>query len=316
MKTILFSLLCLIAHNLFGQAAGNAIYSQNRSYLDDGRKTATIPGIISPEFISDSTIELKVRTLYNAKPDSYVVILGVSQVGLSVDSCHRLLNDRLNGLLNRLAALGIARNQTHVDFVSQIPVFEYAVEKKLFSKSYNEVPKGFDLKKNLHIAYKTNSQLDALLIEAARFEIYDVVKVDYVIDNTQRIYDTLRTAAVNLIKKKTEDLTKVNVRFNSLFQTVAEEMNCTFPIDRYKSYSAFANASLSAMKKGDPKTGELYPAQKPVTVYYDALPYNIQEIVINPKVVEPVPQFSYTLAVRYTFRKEIPKPAAFATGLK
>ena len=63
----------------------------------------------------------------------------------------------------------------------------------------------FELKKNIHVRYTDNKIVDALLIEAAKKEIYDIVKVDYIVKDNDEVYDTLRRASVDLMNKKLKE---------------------------------------------------------------------------------------------------------------
>jgi uncharacterized protein YggE len=317
-RILTFSLILLAAQDLSAQAAGNAIYAAPAAEMDYSAPKAKYressqsyyqPPVYplateaNSVILNDSVIEIGIKGLMNVKADSYVAIFGVSQVSENIDSCNRLINERISSLTNRLQALGINKSDIYVDFVSQVPVFEYEVEKKLFSKKYNEIPKGFELKKNIHIAYKKGDALDDILLAAAKNEIYDVIKVDYIINNVEAVYDTLRSASIRSMNHKTEDLKKLGVKFNSKFTVVGEDSRCYYPIERYKSYTAFSNVSLSSIKKSA-NTSNVYQAPKTLSIYYDKLSYGNFEIVINPKVVEPCAQFTYSLKMRYTFKTE------------
>ncbi|HXC05676.1 MAG TPA: SIMPL domain-containing protein [Bacteroidia bacterium] len=316
---ILFLTISGIQHCM-AQAAGNSIYAapaaSTESMTDysykssESRRYSQPPPVYYPSagdanavVINDSVIEMGMKSLMNVKADSYVAIFGVSQVAETIDSCNRLMNERISGFVSRLVALGIDKNDIYVDFVSQVPVFEYEVEKKLFSKKYNEIPKGFELKKNVHVAYKKNDGLDEMLMAAAKNEIYDLVKVDYIINNVQAVYDTLRSQSVRALNRKMEDMKKLGIHLNAKFEVVAEDEKCFYPIDRYRSYTAFNNVSLPAIKKTATSAG--YQSPKTLSLYYDKLPYGNYEIVINPRVVEPNAQFTYNLRLRYTFKTEI-----------
>ncbi len=75
----------------------------------------------------------------------------------------------------------------YVDMVNFFPKYEYDVSKKLFSKkTYTEIPKGFELQKNIHIRYTAPALLDRIVTAAARQEIYDIVKVDYFVKDPQK----------------------------------------------------------------------------------------------------------------------------------
>ncbi len=318
LRTTLFLLtvFCsLFTVHCYGQAAGNSILndadysppapmnaykSAERGYYSSGRGESFPVAVCS----NDSTIILDATVLMNIKADSYVAIFGVTQVASTLDSCNELMNNRLTSFIDNLEKLGINKSEIFTDLVSQIPMFTYEVEKKIFSKTYNEVPAGFELRKNVHIHYSDSRILDKILVEGAKNEIYDIVKVDYFINNMEAIYDTLRKTALSILNKKTDLYTKAGVQFNTaMYHVVAEDINSSYPIERYKSYSAFSNASLNYQRKKSLGSITYNQATKPTTVYYNKLAYNSYDTVINPVVIEPVVQFSCSVKMKYVLKK-------------
>jgi len=304
----------------FGQAAGNYYYNQeykkkgysglmnsdetqysNGNYNNRAtyqQQTQTYyPTVTS----SDTSFYVEANVMMNTKADEYVIILGTMQIAETVESCHQLINKRIDNFINSLSNLGIKREQVYIDFISQFPIFEVEVEKKLFSKDYNEIPKGFEVKKNIHLKYKDPAIVEKLLVEAAKNEIYDIVKVDYVINNMEAINDSLRNSCVNIINRKVKEFKKLGVKFESnIYQTVTNNISSIYPIERYASFKEFdAN-------HGDPtKPGNKITARGDVpSLYYNKLPYNSYDLVINPAVVEPVVQFTCNVKVKYVLKKQ------------
>lgn len=296
-KILLVSFLSLfsfaICPQLYGQAAGNAVYSNTTPY----NANVQMPRIT---FLSDTVMLLSADVLMNVPANSYTLIIGASQVAENLEQCNTLLNERLAQLTQGVKRLGIDDKNVNIDFISQVPVFEYDIEKKLFSKTYNEVPRGFELKKNVHINYARSEQLDDILTIAAQSEIYDIVKVDYVVDNIEAVYDSLRVVAVRVITKKAESYRKLGIKFDrNDYQLVAEDSRSSYPSERYKTYTAYNPPSLSAVKKGT-----VVNAPKSQTIYYDKIPNNDFDAVINSKVIEPVAQFMYSVQVKYVLKKQ------------
>ena len=311
------------------QVAGNAIQSQKKSpryyennAANDIRYAQTANFSNSLDFVGDTAITLNAKVLMNVLADSYVVLLGTAHV----EACHALIDKRINGFLDALQKAGIPSKNCYIDFVSQVPAFEYEVEKKLFSTTYNEVPKGFEIKKNVHVAYNDHKLLNLILTEAAKYEIYDIIKVDVVVDNIEAINDSLRqkavrlhhkkasdyrklvefklnslgVEAVRLLHKKANDYRKLGIKFDATrYQTIAEKIGSVYPVEQYDSYTAFVNPSLSSVKKGGYNVDN---APKNQTIYYNKLPYNEFDAVINPQVIEPVAQFYCHIQTRYVLK--------------
>lgn len=298
---VLFSLTFLESH---AQTYGNAKAYGNQDY--NRSNTVYQPTVVenpksSVQLLNDSTFTVGADILMNVRANAYVAILGLVQSGKTVKECNELMESRLQGLMKDLTDNGFRKEDMFVDFVTQVPTYEFEIEKKIFSKTANEVPVGFELKKNIHIRYNQNHLLDKIMLFAANYEIYDLVKVDYHIQNMEAVYDTLRSKAVGLIKKKVAQFTELNIQFkpeNLKYQTMGEDLHSTYPEERYNSYTAFSNTGL---KKNFKNKAEL---EKQVTFYYNKVNYNHYDSVIHPVIVEPVIQFSYSLKVKYSLKRK------------
>ncbi|PLX02935.1 MAG: hypothetical protein C0594_11410 [Marinilabiliales bacterium] len=251
---------------------------------------------------ADTVIEIQARILMNVKADAFHAIFGVSQVCDSIESGHELINQRIEHFTKALLKLGIKKEDIHIDFISQVPVFEYAAGSKLFSKTYNEIPKGFELKKNIHLTYYNDEIADKILIAAAKNEIYDIIKVDHIVSDLNSVYSTMRDTAIYLLNSKVDDFKKLGLTFIPQYHTIAESIYSSYPIERYERYGTFNYASLSAIEK---KTDNPYKASnQSSSLFYNKINYNTYELVINPVTKGPVVQFTYTLKMQYALKKQ------------
>ncbi len=296
--------------NASAQVRGNSSYErQTKSYKGDynesGRayqqtaNTNVSTASASGNFRNDSTFEIEADLMYNSKADSYVAVLSLTQNSSTLDSTYLLLNQRIDKCLQKLGDV-VDKKEVYVDFISLVPTFEYVTEKKVFSKSTSiEVPSGYELSKTIHLPYNKPEQLEKIMAAAAAGEIYDLVKVDYIVNNMTNIYDSLRKDGIDLILKKKADYERLGIKFNAKFTIVADDITSTYPIERYKSASAYSSSGTNY-----DKLKKTYTASKKHTAYYyDRINYNEMDEVVNPNVVEPVVQFMYNIKVRYTLGK-------------
>jgi uncharacterized protein YggE len=233
------------------------------------------------------------------KADSYMAIFNLTQVGASAKEADELLNARISSFIKATGTLGIQESDIHIDMIYLIPIFEYETEKRLFSKTYNEVPKGFEMQKNLHIRFKKSDLVDDLVTIAASNEIYDLVSIEYFVKDAKAIYDTLRTQAIDFIAKNAAKFKKLGLLLDGEFRVVAENSAVTYPEEQYSDYESFVSQSLDAAKNK-----AVTSMRKPKTVAYNKLSYADFDIVINPEFLEPVAQFTYKIQVKYTLHDE------------
>ena len=249
---------------------------------------------------------LDIKGLMNAKADSYLAIFNVIQLGETAAEAEKLISDRIGAFLNAAREMGVQEAQIHIDMVSFVPVYEYEVEKKLFSKSYNEIPKGFEMQKNVHILFEDSKVLDRLVTAAAQQEIYDLIKVDYFVEDNEGNINQLREACVAQVKARLKAYGELGMSVDSVFRIAGEASRVFYPIERYRTYESFSSPSIQALSK----KGDVSQAPKPKTMYYEMLPYNDYDIILNPSMLEPAVQYSFNLKVQYFLEppvREIPK---------
>jgi uncharacterized protein YggE len=251
--------------------------------------------------VSENVIEISINALANENADAYTAIFSIIQVGETADETNNLINQRIDGFKREMASLGIPDSNIYVDMVNFLPKYEYDVTKKIFSrKTYTEVPKGFELQKNIHIRYTQPEVLEKIVTAAARQEIYDIVKVDYFVRDPQQVYSLLRGATFDYVKKIEKQYKDIGIQLDSAYRIAAENAWVAYPINRYESYQVFSSSKLDT--EANVKT-----ASKPVSRFYNAVPANDYDIVVNPEILEPAVQFSYNLLVRFTLPERQPK---------
>ena len=308
---VLSFLFLFSALHLSAQRSSNQLqFKQNRSassqeynqgYADD-LNTLRRDGYLnnSPGAVLDKNeLVIQCQALMNVKADSYLAIFNLTQVGQTAKEADDLIAKRLNAFTEALKNLGINSADLYVDMVYLIPMYEFEVSKKLFSKTYNEVPNGFEMQKNLHVRFKKADMVDDIVALAAANEVYDLVTIEYFVKDAQAVYDTLNNRAVQHIIKTAARFEKLGLKTSGEFVIVAERKKAVYPENQYTDYESFVSQSLDAAKNRTITT-----MRKPKTVAYNKLPYDAFDIVINPEFLEPVVQYTYRLQVKYTLNKE------------
>ncbi|MEZ4798482.1 MAG: SIMPL domain-containing protein [Flavobacteriales bacterium] len=269
---------------------------------------------------NNSVVTLKAEVMMNVKATSYTAIFAMNQSGIDAYEVDSLMSARIKFVKFHLAALGIQDKDVHIDAVSVVPTYEYRVERKRFSTTSTEIPTGFEMKKNIHVLFKSHSALDEIISAMAMADIYDLVKVEYNIDGADTYYNELREAALAAIETKKETYGKLN--FHLTPYMISDGFNCTYPMERYKSYTAFhagasqyqvslitadlgnnLNLPLEDRKAQLDRVNREYSvqsAEKNKTIFYDRMPYNQFDKVVNPDIAEPCIQYFYTLQVSFT----------------
>lgn len=248
-------------------------------------------------------LNLNLRSLYNVEATDYTAVFNINQVGETADETTQLMSDKINAIKTELSAKGFS-GQFAIDMISFVPQYEIEVTKKLFSKTYTEVPVGFELQQNLMISYRNDADFEKILSACASAEVYNLVKVDYYVKNLEAVYADLQNKLLAEVKKKKEYYTALGFNMDDYDVQMADAKYYHMPKDHYKSYLAANNISMEAFKQ---KQG-VARIKKPISYYYDPIPHAGYDIVVNAAITKPVIQLGMDLSLRYMPKPEKPAP--------
>lgn len=310
LATIIIALFPILG---FAQAGGNVIYEQNNRYKQNLKynqdaekvwdyRSDNKQNIIVLENQNNNEMLFTVNAVMNVKAVAYTVIFNIVQTASTAKEVNTIVNTKINGFKKELLKIGLQNGNIYTDMISLVPLYDYNVETKLFSKTYTEVPKGFEMQKNIHIRFENDSLLDEIVSAAAENEIYDLIKVEYYVDDTQAKYKELRDKSIEYMNEKILSYKKLGFNLDTISHILSEKQSVVYPIDRYKSYQAFSGTSIDALNSKN-----VTKVRKPITQFYNKLPYHKYDIVINPIILEPAVQFTYSITLKYFIKEKSPK---------
>lgn len=294
-KTITLLVVLLLNLPVKAQVSGNANYQSQIKYYDNN---------INISYPSSADLFVNVKGLANIKADAYVAIFNVSQVGKTTEEVNTLMDVRINQSLSQFK--NKAGIETYVDMISFVPVYEFQTEKKLFSKTtYNEIPTGFELKKNIHIKYRNPNDLNAIIAALSSSEIYDLVRVDYFADSLETTKKMLMAKAKVILQEKMKTYQSIlGSKLDSVERQLTDGYKVMLPVEQYKTYQAYNSSSLDLKKAAN-----VNQADKSTTLYYQPIIDKEFDFVINPIILEPVIQVMYEITVKLCREKEQIKKA-------
>ena len=302
-------------YNSSAPAAGNYQYNTsaaNYNYQYSNQQTAQTMGRdpATATYPSADEINIGINGIVNVEADNYVAVFNILQVGPTARIADSLMNYRIGQLKVGLKRIGVDTSDIKLDMISFVPKYDFKRDNAIFSRRYNEVPVGFELEKNVYVHFKHTKSLDAILSMAAESEIYDLVKVDYFIPNTQRLVDSLRFRCLEELKSRIKSYQIVGFKLDTLRKTMADGFKTIYPETKYASYQAVSRPSIGAVKKRADDQPFAPQISIPYSRFYNQVNYDNYDIVINPLITEPVVQISYTINVKY-FLKAEEKPKSY-----
>lgn len=291
--------------NYNSPAAGNINYSDGNAYnsyyntysnqqYTKGSRTPASNAVINYA----TEVPFEINGLMNIVASDYVAMFNIIQVGETPDNTDLLMNKRISQFKLALVSSGIDSSNITVDMISFVPKFDYQEENKIFSKTFNEVPAGFEMQKTVSVHYNNSNILDKIVSSAAGAEIYDLVKVDYFIPNLQKAIDSIRTNCLKALNTKISSYQTIGFKLDTMKRVMAENFTTVYPETRYFSYTAVCKPSMNAARKKN-STDKINEISTSASQFYQQINYDQYDFVINPVVTQPVVQISYTIAVKY-----------------
>ena len=291
-------ILCVVigcAAQCLAQASGNVSYSQSggkaKSEQNERNKRLMGQYDVPP---TPTSMFIDANVLMNVKADEFVAVFAVNQECTSVPECNQQMDGVVAGFAAELQKLGIAKDDVFVDFAAQNKIYSYQVTGSVAKQRLS----GFELKKNVAIHYKDKLLLDKLVIAASKSNIFDLIKVDYIVRDSAAVHNRLMEEAARIIKQKAaRDEKLLGIQLQSPAQIYAEKPSIYFPTEMYDSYTAYETEDVSPDYYREKYT--VQTARKNRTFFFNPLNADGFDTVVNPVVIEPVVQFTLYLKVKY-----------------
>ena len=231
--------------------------------------------------------------LMNLKPDEYVAVFGISEEAKTLELAQAGMDARIKTFTASLGELRVASADTFVDFVAQNRIYGYDTSTENLAK---EVIVGFEVKKNVSIRYKEYALLDKLISAAAKSQVFDLVKVDYVVRDIGAARKRIMEEAAKVIKSKMDEQeVLLGVKVGQPIQVMPSHMSVYYPVEMYDSYIAQESEDVYGYRQGM----TVQRARKPRTFYYNPLMPKDFYAAVNPAMIEPAVQFAIYVRVKY-----------------
>lgn len=282
--------LLLAAINAYGQESGNRIYGNSGYYQPPRRQPQINTGALGS---TTTGFAIEASVLTNLKPDAFVVVFGVSAEALkSVDSNEKV-NDRIAQFMQQLSPFGINRNDVFVDFITQNRVYDFKVAGSNAAEKFT----GFETKKTVAIRYKNRELFEQIVRAAAAVQIFDLIKVDYVVSDFEKVRAQLFEEAVQIIRNKQNTYAKsLGVSLLPL-GLATEKYDVVYPSEAYQRYQAYETGDADV-------NGSRVTQRKAFTFFYDPFESSRFDLVLAPIGIEPVVQFTLYLRMQYQPRQQ------------
>lgn len=312
-KLVLLAIIGLMNIQLFAQVKGNVFYNSasSTSVALSARPNQQFNIQLPTQAINVSLTRspdliFSVKGMSNIKADYYVAIFNITQAGKTAEEVNKLIDEKISFVTDMIKENSDV--SYYIDLLSFVPMYEYDVVKKLFSKTtYNEIPVGFEVKKNLHIRYKNPNYLNDIIGICSKSEIYDLIRVDLFSDSLEQKKRELIEKAKKMLNEKMQDKKEIlEIELSDYTRQMSDGYKVVYPIEMYSAYQAYMFNSIKVSSSSKVNT-----ATKATTYYYKPILDKEFDFVMNPVVFEPVIQIMYEIKLRLVKKpKETPKPIA------
>jgi uncharacterized protein YggE len=280
---LMLGLLFFVNLATFAQERSNASTYGN----GDTKITLATGDLAGVEETKDSTdvFFLESTVLMNVKADEYVASFGIQGDGESSLKSEQVVDAKIDAFKSKLSALGIT--ETFTDFINQAPYYEYDAT----AKTATEKLKGYKTAKNLLIRFKDRNLLRQITNAANAAGIYDLIKIDFVVNDFSGIRTKMLAEATKIIKSKEQTYAGLGIALK-IVGVVAEKFRTFSPDELYQDYTAYEAGNTQGYKKVVQKA-------KASTSYYSGFDGKDFDLTINPSTLEPNVQAVMYLRIKY-----------------
>jgi uncharacterized protein YggE len=288
---IILFILGLYMPVVLAQEAGNSgVYGRRTDRTNPSN--GVIYGTENKDLIPVQFIEAYV--MVNAAPDAFVAVFGVAQEAPTAIESNQKVNTLIEQFLSAAVKLGVNRSNTYVDMITQNRIYDFAPSN---DNTIREKLSGFETKKTVAVKYKERAMLEKLISAAAQASIFDLIKVDYVVNDLSKIRTRLLEEATGVIKQKEENYNRslsLRIKRNAISQ---ETYNTYYPAALYQTYTAAESGTVETNYDGRTR---VVRERKASTSFLQPLDASAFDLVINPAELEPVVQCTLYLKVKYS----------------
>jgi uncharacterized protein YggE len=287
---LLLGLLFFVNSICFAQESGNQIYG-NQGYQQNKRTPMFGEGNLMSN--GNGNFQIEASVLLNLKPDSFVAVFGVAQEAKTADDSNNKVNQQVDDFLKNLSSLTITKNDVYVDFITQNKIYDFEIKGDVAEQYLS----GFETKKTVAVKYKTRDSFEKILAAATKAQIFDLIKVDYIVSDFDAVKEKLFDEATKVVKQKEA---RYKNAFDMTMKSVGlaiEKYDAFYPAERYQGYQAFESGAAKTTDYRNIRT--TVTLRKSSTFFYEPLNGNKFDKVINPIGIEPTVQFTVYLQVQY-----------------
>jgi len=278
--------LLLAALSASGQETGNRIYGNSGYYQQPKREPQANSGTLGA---NTTGFAIEASILTNLKPDAFVAVFGVNAEAPAALDSNDKVNLKITQFTRQLSPLGITGGDLFVDFIRQNRVYDYSVSSNRAVENFT----GFETKKTVAVRYRNRELFEPIVRAAASVQVFDLVKVDYIVTDFEKVRATLFDEAVKVIKsKEARYLKSLGVSLTPI-GLANEKYDVSYPSQAYQRYQAFETG------QGYASNGSSVVQRKASTFFYDPFDAGRFDVVLAPMGIEPAVQFTLYLRMQY-----------------
>jgi uncharacterized protein YggE len=248
----------------------------------------------SPEIqlLGDSALIISSAILMNVAPEKYSITFGIAQTGNTPEQALRLINERLTLFQKQLKKMGLPDTDQYVDFISQNKIYDF----DLVNNKAIEKETGFEIKKNITIIFDSEPMIEKMTVAAAEQQIFDVIKVEYLLSDYTSFYKQLFAEALKQVKdRKLMYVEATGMELSSKSALNTDDLTIIFPRTQYKRYTAYETGDVSGRYDNYTKK-EL---RKSSTAYYEGISQHGFDKIINNNKPGVFIQLAYAVSIKY-----------------
>lgn len=295
-----FLFLCaLTLSTAAGQMAGSRLGAE-----DGGQPIRNVPSLPTLDHHAvERYIAIDGRAEVRVRPTEIRIVLAITSERPSAPECRAEIEEQIRKLKADWLALGITAENIVEDFISVLPMYEWAIEERGGRDVGVEKKNGFRMQTNIHLAVPNDETAPQAFTVAFQHGVADIIGFDYWSRELDGVKIEARNQAVQSARGKADALFSDLLGGSPPIINLQEQTTIFYPESLYHSFVNTYQEGLNYTWRQDIP---FLRAHRPRNTYYRGL---FSDGDIQPRELPMNPEISVISTVRLYYESPAAKNA-------
>ena len=190
--------------------------------------------------VAQSYIAIDGQSCLDVEPTRIRIVLAITAEGATSTECRVAVDERITRLRSALMNAGVKKKDLSEDFISVVPEFDFAFEKRNDAHVAVEKNVGYLMQSNVHVSVADDAEAMKVVHVAFQNGVSDIIGFDYWNDSIDEKKKLAREEALKAAKAKADSLLQLFEDRPPVIN-IQEETVVKYPKSMYVSFENVAS---------------------------------------------------------------------------